>query len=676
MCAIAGLLANEPQLLPRIQEMARLQRHRGPDDEGYLVVGAEQVQAFAGKDTPEAAVRAEMPYRPGDEISEAPLPRDAWLALGHRRLSILDLSPLGHQPMSYQGRFWIVYNGEVYNYLELRSELETQGHRFISRTDTEVILAAYAEWGHQCFPRLNGMWALAIYDAHNRELVLSRSRFGVKPLYYWNSDNLFAFASEIKAFTCLPGWRAQINGQAVHDFLLSGLQDHSSETMFKGVLQLEPGCYARLLCGSRREAVGSDLPASSRRHLQPDIIPWYQLQPQPFAGSFADAAANFRERLTEAVRLRLRSDVPVGSCLSGGLDSSSIVCTTSQLLAKQEVRQAHKTFSACSDILRYDERRFIEPVVAATGVESHYVFPSHQELFADLDKVVWHQDEPFAGTSIYAPWCVLKSAAGAQIKVMLDGQGADEMLYGYADFRRAFLCGLLRSGHGLTAWKESRADRGHWQGALSAFARGVVDAATPVGIQQRFRQARRNRRPPEWLAPEALGATFPGRLAARFHSYRSAGEMSLELLTGAHLQMLLHWEDRNSMAHSIESRVPFLDFRLAEFTTGLPDQFKIRNGLTKAVMREAMKGLVPAAVLERRDKMGFVTPESVWATEIGADEFRRKLNESVALCGKMVTPAAAQFLEDTIARRRSYQPSLWRIICLGAWMRFFNVTAP
>ncbi len=687
MCAIAGLLASDPRLLCRIKEMARLQRHRGPDDEGYLLVGAKEVHALAGKDTPDAVSRAEMPYRPASKLSDALIPGDAWLALGHRRLSILDLSALGHQPMSYQGRFWIVYNGEVYNYVELRAELEGLGHRFISRSDTEVILAAYAQWGNECFPRLNGMWAMAIYDAQNRELVLSRSRFGVKPLYYWSDENLCAFASEIKAFTCLPGWRARINGQAVHDYLLSGLQDHSQETMFAGVLQLEPGCYARLDCRSRRQEAGlpepPGHPASSRRPLQSDgaagsfsTTRWFQIQPQPFTGSFADAAANFRDRLTQAVRLRLRSDVPVGSCLSGGLDSSSIVCTTSRLLAEQTVRHAHKTFSACSDILRYDERQFIKPVVAATGVESHYVFPSHQDLFADLDQVVWHQDEPFAGTSIYAQWCVLKTAADAQIKVMLDGQGADELLCGYADFRRAFLCGLLRWGHGLTAWKESRADRGHWQGALGAFARGVVDAATPLGVQQRFRQARRKRRPPEWLAPEALGASFPGRLAARFHSYRSAQEMSLELLTGAHLQMLLHWEDRNSMAHSVESRVPFLDFRLAEFATGLPDHFKIREGLTKAVMREAMKGIVPAAVLERRDKMGFVTPESVWATETGADEFRRKLKESLALCGRTVTSAASQLLEDAIAGRRTYQPSLWRIICLGTWMRLFNVTPP
>ena len=669
MCAIVGLISPDSRGWRDFSRMCALLRHRGPDDEGYLLVDATGTHPLAGDETPRAVFQAQMPYRPTAAIREVSAPSGPWLALGHRRLSILDLSPLGHQPMSYRDRFWIIYNGEVYNYLELRTELEGLGHQFISHSDTEVILAAYAQWGTECFPRLNGMWAMAVYDAKTQELVLSRSRFGVKPLYYWSANGHFAFASEIKAFTCLPGWQARINGQALHDFLLSGLQDHSSETMFAGVCQLEPGCYAKLGApasspGNARSGTDADAPS---------IVRWYHLQPQPFTGTFAEAAAQFRELLTQAVRLRLRSDVPVGSCLSGGLDSSSIVCTTSRLLGVQKQRGAHKTFSACSEIKRYDERQFIEPVVGATGVESHYVFPAHKDLFAELDRVIWHQDEPFAGTSIYAQWCVLKSAAGAGIKVMLDGQGADELLCGYPDFRRAFYCGLVRSGHGATAWQEARAARGNWRGAFSAFSRAVLDAATPLSLQRSFRQARRNQQPPSWLNRELLGASYPGRLASRFRSYQSARDMSIELLTGAHLQMLLHWEDRNSMAHSLEARVPFLDFRLAAFTTGLPDQYKIHHGLTKAVLREGMNGIVPTAVLERRDKMGFVTPEAVWATETGVDDFRRKLNESLGLCQGIITPAASQLLEETIAGRKSYDPFLWRIICLGAWMRLFNV---
>jgi asparagine synthase (glutamine-hydrolysing) len=372
--------------------------------------------------------------------------------------------------------------------------------------------------------------------------------------------------------------------------------------------------------------------------------------------------------------LRLRADVPVGSCLSGGLDSSSIVCATHRILTESGSRCGHKTFSACSELKRFDEREFIEEVKRTTGVESHYAFPAAKDLFAELDKVIWHQDEPFAGTSIFAQWCVFKLAAKSEITVMLDGQGADELLCGYNDFRRAFLCGLMRSGQPRMAWREAVAARQTRGRALGAVFRALVDAATPASTQQIFRRLRRNRRPPGWFEPNRLGASFPGRLACRFGHRRSAHEMSLELLTGTHLQMLLHWEDRNSMAHSLESRVPFLDYRLVEFVTGLPDIYKIREGITKAVLRKGMEGLVPPTVLRRRDKMGFVTSEEVWAQEAGG-VFRSRLAEAIADCQGIVSPKALTIFEESLAGKRSYDSAIWRAICLGTWMRLFNVRA-
>jgi asparagine synthase (glutamine-hydrolysing) len=662
MCAIAGLLASRSDKLRFIRRMTGLMAHRGPDDEGLLLRGPQGIRTFRADDISNEA-RGDAAHRiPSEFTHDCP---GAWLALGHRRLAILDLSPLGHQPMSYQGRYWIVYNGEVYNYLELRAELQKAGNQFHSQCDTEVILAAYAQWGTDCFSRFNGMWAMAIYDVQTDELVLSRDRFGIKPLYYWQQAGQLAFASEIKAFTCLPGWHPRVNGQAVHDFLLTGLQDHSAETLFADVLQLEPGCFARLDCARWTQRDAADTPL--------DIVRWYQVRPQHFGGTFQDAAQRFRELLVDAVRLRLRADVPVGSCLSGGLDSSSIVCITNELLSNQQTRCTHKTFSACSEFKRFDEREFIEQVIVATGAGKHFVFPSMKGLFSELDQVIWHQDEPFAGTSIYAQWCVFQSAAAAEIKVMLDGQGADELLCGYNDFHRAFLRGLVRSGRLLLAWQEALASRGNLQRTLGGFSRALLDALIPASAQVLFRRVRPSRPPPVWLDRSVLEAVFPGRLAGRFRRHQSARELSLELLTGAHLQMLLHWEDRNSMAHSLEARVPFLDYRLVEFAIGLPDHYKIREGVKKTVLREGLKGRVPAAVLQRRDKMGFVTPEEVWARESGGEIFRTRLAEAAAATKGIVRSDAAATLGASLAGSASYDSAIWRIICLGAWMRLFNV---
>jgi asparagine synthase (glutamine-hydrolysing) len=668
MCAIAGLISASRERLAAIARMTSLLCHRGPDDEGYLFAGKSDVVPVAGANTPRAVLEHEGPDRPIQSFATAQVPSDVWLALGHRRLSILDLSPLGHQPLSYKGRYWIVYNGEVYNYLELRTELQSEGYAFASHTDTEVILAAYDRWGRECLGRFNGMWAFAIFDQATQNVFLARDRFGVKPLYYWSGPECFAFASEIKAFTCLEGWRSQLNGQAAHDYLLTSLQDHSPETIFDGVFQLGPGCCATI------DAHNWNSGGSRNAAQLIQVQPWFTLRPRPFAGNLDDAAAEFQALLTDAVRLRLRADVPVGSCLSGGLDSSSIVCVANRLLRDKEASFAQETFSACAELKRFDERAFIEKVAAATEVRSHYVFPAPEDLFDQLDALIWHQDEPFGSTSIFAQWTVFQLAGQHRIKVMLDGQGADELLYGYPDYRRAFIAGLIRAGKLGTAWNESLALRSRFSGALSLWARGALDAAAPLAIQKRFRRARKNRRPPDWLCRDRLHASFPGRLAQRFHSHATARDLSLAQVTGAHLQMLLHWEDRNSMAHGVESRLPFLDYRMAEFALGLPDEFKIHQGWSKAVLRQGMRGVVPPAVLERRDKMGFVTPEEIWARQSSSARFREALAEAVKASRGVLSEQANTRFSRMVSGELPYDGSIWRMICFGRWLIRFEVS--
>jgi len=658
MCAITGLLTSRPHGAAPIDAMTESLRHRGPDDGGIMAVGSGPVRVRGlGREEPHRSPRPDGADR---DLS------GSWLALGHRRLSILDLSPLGHQPMSRGDRYWIVYNGEIYNHIELRTELEAEGERFVSKSDTEVILAAYARWGQDCLARFNGMWAIAIYDSLARTIFLARDRFGVKPLYYWQDDGILAFASEIKAFTSIPGWRARLNGQSAHDFLVASQLDHSAQTLFAGVEQMEPGHCALVDCSAVSAGSRSVPPLRPR--------PWYQPKPALWDGSWDEATRAFKDLLTDSVRLCLRSDVTVGSCLSGGLDSSSIVCIVKDLLGGGPGNARQMTFSSCFDQREFDERPFIEEVVRASGVDAHRIFPSPEGLLSDLDRMLWHQDEPFLSASIFAQWCVFRSAREAGVKVMLDGQGADEHLYGYPEFHRPFLAGLLRSGHPWAAWCEAQARHGSASRTANALGRAILDAAIPVSIQNRFRARRARRKMPRWLGHHHLSFSCPGPLLSRFDRHGNARGFSAEMLGGRSLQKLLHWEDRNSMAHSIEARVPFLDFRLVEFVLGLPDRHKIRGGWTKAVLREGLRGVVPPAVLNRRDKMGFVTPERLWASQTATHGFEAALTRAVESSRGVITHAALGDWAQVREGRSPYRSDFWRMITFGNWMHRFDVS--
>ena len=398
MCGIAGLLTPNEIDLSALGAMSGIARHRGPDDEGFLLCSGSSVECFGGPHTPDSAFRAQVPWRP-----QSALPHEkrsgGFTAFAHRRLAILDLSPNGHQPMSYgDGRYWICFNGEIYNYLELKAELATK-HQFLTTSDTEVILAAFHEWGENCLERFRGMWAFAIFDSHRQTLFLARDRFGIKPLYYWIApDGTFAFASEIKQLTVLPGWSARINAQRAFDYLAFGMTDHTDECLFDGVYQLPAGHHATLSAPDCRAQRKSDGRILTER--------WYAVRPETARLSEADAAAEFKRRFFDSVALHLRADVPIGSCLSGGLDSSAIVCAMNELLSAQGAQHLQKTFSAGSSIAKYDERKWINSVIEKTGVTPYFVEPSLDELWNSLPNIVYHQDEPIGSTSPFAQWKV------------------------------------------------------------------------------------------------------------------------------------------------------------------------------------------------------------------------------------------------------------------------------
>lgn len=668
MCGISGIISFVPLPLGSLHLMTDCIRHRGPDDEGFVLFPCLDGQADprGGPDTPDDVLRAELLYSP---ISNGAREGLFHFGLGHRRLSILDLSPLGHQPMCTQdGRYWIVFNGEVYNYVELRAELENLGHSFISRTDTEVILAAYAQWGDGCLARFNGMWAFAIYDSKVKTLFLARDRFGVKPLYYWASpEGLFAFASEIKQFTVLPGWQAKLNGQRAYDYLVFGITDHTEETMFAGVFQLRPG-HCVTLAVDDASVVQPGAPLSTHA--------WYELRPRPFAGSFDDAAREFRSLFEQSIALRLRADVPVGSCLSGGLDSSSIVCVLNELLRNQGGQALQKTFSACSDVARFDERKWIDLVVGKTGVDAHYVYPALDRLFEESPSITWHQDEPFGSTSIYAQWCVFRLAAQNGVKVMLDGQGADEQLCGYHGFFGPRLATLLKS------WRfaDLVADLGgmrrlHGYSVLSSL-KFMLPYLLPEKLTHVLRRVGGYTHPrPSWLNLGRLQAEAVDpfwKLGARGGGIQA---LSWTQLTGANLQMLLHWEDRNSMAQSIESRVPFLDYRLVEFVLGLPDEFKVAGGMTKRVLRESMHGVLPDEIRNRLDKLGFVTPEEVWMRESMPHMFMNRIEQALGVAAECFNADDVRLeLNNIISGRKRFSFLPWRIVNFGEWLGRFGVS--
>lgn len=597
---------------------------------------------------------------------------DGVVALGHRRLSIVDLSSAGRQPMAWADRYVVTYNGEIYNHIELREELQREGYRFESHSDTEVILAAYDFWGQDCLRRFNGMWAFALYDRRAQTLFLARDRFGVKPLYYWQgADGALAFGSEIKQFVDLPGWAARLNGQRAYDFLNWGVTDHTHETLFDGVHQVLAGHYAVLdLTQFASGARAGGVPARGL-----DLKCWYRLAPAVFDGDFAQASVRLRELLEDSIRLRLRADVPVGSCLSGGLDSSSIVCLMKRQLEREGTAFQQHTFSACSTIGKYDESPHIDNVVAATGVASHRTYPMLKDLFPALSAVTWHQDEPFGSTSIFAQWNVFGLAAQQGIKVMLDGQGADEQLAGYHSFFAPRFATLFRSARWLELLREVRAaGPHHGYGAVFA-AKQIGKSLVPRGLRDLARRASGSiHNAPAWLSLDRLGAVA-GHPFADGGAHESVQAMSIEQLVRSNLPMLLHWEDRNSMAHGVEARLPFLDYRFVEFALGLPDAYKLSRGVTKRVMREAMHGVLPESVRMRMDKMGFVTPEEVWMREQAPDQFRRAMRDAIDVSGGIITPAALSMLEDVIAGRTPFSFTAWRLVSFGAWMQRFDVRA-
>jgi len=546
-------------------------------------------------------------------------------------------------------KIWVVYNGEIYNYIEIARELSALGHRFLTRTDTEVILHAYEEWGVGCLNHFNGMWAFVLWDSRTRKLFCSRDRVGVKPFYYSYDGKGFCFASEIKALLEIDEFKIEPNEQIVADYLFWGVLDHTQETFFNNIYQLRPGDY--LLLEANKLIISSYWDIEAK-----EIV--FRKQ--------GDYAERFSALLQDSIRLRLRSDVPIGTCLSGGLDSSSIVCLANKLMFSTEniepglVGERQKTFSSCSENPDYDERSFIEMVARQTGVETNYVFPKVEDLFRELSCLLWHQDEPFGSTSIYAQWDVMRLARERGVTVLLDGQGGDELLAGYLpSFYFVLRQALTRLDIGCLVSEGLGLLRNHAQMTKQLGKRmsGILFPKTKEEI--------------EW-SDERFRKKYFRRLSEPAKFDNDLDNYLYHIFRYSKLPGLLHYEDRNSMAFSIETRLPFLDYRLVEYSFSLPREMKIRNGMTKSILRDAMKGILPEKVRKRVDKMGFVTPEPIWFKTSLKNRISEIISsKSFAERGYYDVGKVKKGFNDHCQGKVDFSLALWRYVNLELWLRLF-----
>ncbi len=625
---------------PALQAANDIIDYRGPDGAGFVFLGTRSRNR--GK-----ALRVESMSGEGDM-------EHMTLVLGHRRLAIIDLSPSGLQPMANDDEsLWITYNGEVYNYLELRVELERAGYNFRSKSDTEVVLRAYEEWGEDCVSHFNGMWAFAIADLGQEKLFCSRDRIGVKPFHYYHDGDHFLFGSEIKQLLCFPFVSKQINERAVYEYLTHGVLNYCEESFFANIYQLLQGHNLVL-----------DLAKFSltlTRYYQPHFRIDNRI-------TFTEAAEEFRRLLTDSVRLRLRSDVEVGSCLSGGLDSSSIVCLMHQLLKREEKSSVQRTFSSHFHEKEANELEFMKAVIQATGVRAGFTYPTPGEFLHDMERLVWHQDEPFGSTSIFAQWSVFRLVHEHGVKVMLDGQGADELLAGYIPLAYHFFQELqAKRQYGRLLWEMVR----HIQFNPKTF----YDSLSCSRLDRFFGwlNIRNTKRPSmDWISAKLVERYTD---VSRYGSYlqiKPFGEQEnlsnilYQLTFHTNLQQLLRYEDRNSMAFSVESRVPYLDYRLVEFVFSLPAGFKIRNGYTKRVLRDAMAGTIPDKIRWRVSKLGFATPERTWQKTVLRPLVQRALGDE--RLRDFVLPDKARAYQEEIEKAGLSDSTCWRWLNLLLWM--------
>ncbi|VEG89673.1 asparagine synthase (glutamine-hydrolyzing) [Legionella spiritensis] len=558
MCGIVAIINTtntNSALFNQIQQMNEMLHHRGPDGTGLWNSDCKKVY------------------------------------LGHKRLSIIDLSNAANQPMmSFDKQYIIVFNGEIYNYKELKDDCIKMGSKFSTVSDTEVLIEAYRHWGDDCFLKLRGMWAIILFDIKQNKVIISRDPFAIKPLYYGFFHGHFYFASEPKALTILSDHFKEEDKISSQLFLDYGYLERDEWTFYKNIKRFPHAHFAVINLNQNHTQL------NLTRYWKPKSTINYSL-------SFKQAAKKLRELFIDSLQLHLRSDVPVGACLSGGIDSSAIVCMGTRLLNSDKFT----TFTSQYPLYQHiDETKWAQEVINHTQAKAYFTEPTKTLFKNSLQDLLWTQDEPFGSMSIFAQYCVFKKIKETTVKVVLDGQGADEMLAGYIGYIPVYFDELAKNGKFISLTRELLAFKDM---NIQFDAKNKIISAIKNSIKWNNKYCH-NKKIDNFYKDEMASRLY--KISDNFNSFEEQLE---NLLCESNIPQLLRYEDRNSMRFSIESRVPFLNMELVEFVLSLPANFRVRNGYTKAVLREALKGVIPEQVRNRVDKLGFPAPDVQWMNE-------------------------------------------------------------
>ncbi len=583
MCGISGIISQYTSLVndQSLQQMTDALRHRGPDGEGFW----KNEKNTAG--------------------------------FGHRRLSIIDLTETGAQPMHYLDRYTIVYNGEIYNYLEIKKDLQKAGYTFRSTSDTEVILAAYDYYQNRCLQIFDGMYAFAIWDEKHQRLFAARDRFGEKPFYYHHTAGAFFFASEMKAFWATGVERVADEKMLLNYLTLGYVQNptNKSQTFYKYIFSLPPAHYLEL------DSISNRFEITSYWNIDKQVTQKY---------TEAQALHKFEILMSASIHKRLRSDVTVGASLSGGLDSSTIVSYISRDLHHKNLSGNFSTFSAVFPGFEKDESRYINQVQEAFQVKNFQVTPTADEFIRDFEKMAYHQEEPFPSSSINAQYRVFELARQQGVKVLLDGQGADEILAGYHKYIHWYLQEIVSRGRISRAKSERYALRkNHIQpiwGLKNVLAAFLPSHAAIALEKKEYQRIIHNEDVSISLLANLRGREWEGIHKPIITKLNDI--LYFNTMTNG-LEELLRFSDRNAMAHSTEVRLPFLNAELVQFIFCLPSSYKIRDGYPKWILRKLMEDKLPASITWRTDKIGYEPPQKSWMQEARFIEYTQAAKEQL-----------------------------------------------